>query len=67
MHDKAGTLSTLVPNRSVDLWCAGLILGQLFHPMLEPVYPSGEKAIEHLSGLVIVLFMNKLNMYAVLA
>lgn len=56
IHHKAGSLATLAPHRSVDLWCAGLILGQLFHPMLEPVYPSGEIAMQHLSGQVLVVF-----------
>ena len=46
----AGELSSFVPTKGIDLWALGIMLAQIFHPNLEPVFRNDEEAKEILLG-----------------
>jgi len=41
---EAGELSSFAPTKAIDLWPLGLILAQIFHPDLEPIFRNDEEA-----------------------
>ena len=55
----AGKLSTLTPTKAVDLWALGLMLVQIFHPGMEPVFKSEEDAEKVLQGDDPMVFISK--------